>query len=234
MVKSKNIIAGLGVVAGLGMALLPLGAFAATEGETGGHVVRAHVGEVIEIAVTNITNRMSNDTESALYNHSRVAIEPGAAVNASTEHTVQVKSNARGGYQLLMKADHANLELISEYNTDGTAKTYNSSINIPAVAAAGDTLATNAGWGYKIKATGGEYGDKYLPVPTAYDSAAGATIASGSYRTGESGSAYRTETTEYTDTYTVGYGIKAAADQPSGSYEATITYKAIAHVLGDA
>ena len=234
MVKSKNIIAGLGVVAGLGMALLPLGAFAATEGETAGHVVRAHVGEVIEIDVTNITNRMSDVTSDPLYNHSRVAIEPGNTVDATTEHTVQVKSNARGGYQLLMKADRANLELISEYNADGTAKTYNSSIKIPAVAAAGDTLETNAGWGYKIKAGSGSYGDKFLPVPTAYASGEGATIAEGSYRTGTSGSPYRTETAEYTDTYTVGFGVKAAADQPSGSYEATITYKAIAHVLGDA
>lgn len=234
MVKSKNIIAGLGVVAGLGMALLPLGAFAATEDETDGHVIRAHVGEVIEIDVTNITNRMSNDTENALYNHSRVAIEPGGTVDATTVHTVEVKSNARGGYQLLLKADRANLELISEYNNDGTAKTYNSAINIKGLSAE-NTLASDAGWGYKIKAsTDSDYSGGFLPVPTAYDNTEAATIASGSYRAGTTASPYRTETEKYTDTYNVQYGIKAAANQPSGSYEATVTYKAIAHVLGDA
>lgn len=230
MVKSKNIIAGLGVVAGLGMALLPLGAFAATEGETAGHVVRAHVGEIIEINVTNITDAMAET--GALANHSKVSIQPGG-YNDHIEHTLQVKSNARGGYQLLMKADRANLELISEYNGDGTAKTYNNQIKIPAVGAEGDTLASNAGWGYKIKAGSGSYGDKFLPVPTAYASGEDATIAEGSYRNGTSGSPYRTETAEYTDTYTVNFGIRAAENQPSGSYQATVTYKAIAHVLGD-
>ncbi|MBR3595107.1 hypothetical protein IKL45_02635 [Candidatus Saccharibacteria bacterium] len=234
MVKSKNIIAGLGVVAGLGMALMPLGAFAAPDTnhpgwqETGSYAVRAHVGEVIEIAVTNITNPISG-----LANHSRVDITPGGTVNATTEHTVQVKSNARGGYQLLLKADHSDLQLITEYNADKSAKTLDPSINIPGLESASDLSADVSGWGYKIKTSGGQYSGNFLPVPDEYDSTEGATIATGSYKTGGEGSAYHTDAAEYTDTYVVGYGIKAATTQPSGSYEAKVTYKAVAHVLGE-
>ena len=245
MVKSKNIIAGLGVVAGLGMALLPLGAFAATEDETDAHYIRANVGEIISIAME------SNKTMTGLSDHSRIEITPGATVNSELIHTVTVNSNARGGYKLLIKADRANLELITAYYTGddatttekvekaGEAKQYNTAVYIPGITTSGgDALTENAGWGYRVgpyTKSGTTYtaptlSGNYLQVPTVYGDT---SVVASTFKDGST-NPYHTETTAYEEKFDFGYGVKAAADQPSGSYEAAVTYKAVANVLGDA
>ena len=235
MVKSKNIIAGLGVVAGLGMALLPLGAFATdVDDETSAHYIRANVGEVISIEMA------SNKAMAApLADHSRVEITPGGTVNTELIHTVTVKSNARGGYKLLLKADAADLKLITAYDSDGKATATSSSIVIPGLESANALTADDSeGWGYRV----GQYtksgntwtaptlSGNFNPVPTTYGST---SVVASTFKDGTT-NPYHTETTAYTEKFDFGYGIKADADQPSGSYEAAVTYKAVANVLGDA
>ncbi len=235
MVKSKNIIAGLGVVAGLGMALLPLGAFAATEDEDAGHYIRAKVGETISLTFTDNTDYTSysdhsshTPTPAASETYSLAAVEPGK-LNSKIEHNLVVASNARGGFQLQMSTTDGNaLRLITKYDsTTKRATEYSTDVKI-ASAADGATLADNSdsyGWGYKIKAGNGTYGSTYKAIPTDY-----VTIQD-SRKDGSTGNEYHT--TNYTETYDVNFGIRPVETQASGNYEAIVNYKAVANVLGE-
>lgn len=221
MVKSKNIIAGLGVVAGLGMALLPLGAFAETAtSDAVEHTVRGTVSDIISIAVsTNKEEELKDGSKISL-----VDLEPGK-LNADLEHTVAVTTNARGGYQLKMNAKDAKnaLRYITSYDTtnDDVAATYSDSITIPSVTT--DTALAdggNAGWGYKIKKSGGSYTGNFKQIPTAATAIATASSTD-----------VASKTATYTDNYIVNFGILPATDQLSGSYEATLVYQAITQAL---
>lgn len=231
MVKSKNIIAGLGVVAGLGMALLPLGAFAAETANNPSRTVRGVVGDVISIELTN-DNKEKTDTSGAKL--SVVDLEPGK-LNADLVHTVKVTTNAQGGYDLKMAADHSDLRYVTSW--DSTTPTgaqvkkstaWSTTVTIPSVTAANTTLAnlndddtTTAGaWGYKVK----------LSTASDYDTA-GFNVIPTSATTIKTKAAPSNPTGEYNDSYSINYGIRPANTQLSGAYEATITYSAVTNAL---
>ena len=238
MVKSKNIIAGLGVVAGLGVALLPLGAFAATEDTDAGHYIRAKVGETIELTFTDATDYTQyagyNDhmpTAVAGTTYSLAAVEPGQ-LNSKITHNLRVDTNARGGFELKMSTTGGNaLRLITAYdgNTKRAAENgYSDSVKIDSVAD-GDTLDNDSyGWGFKVKAsTAQNYSGNYKAIPgNDY-----VTIVD-SKRDGSEGKEYHTNT--YDETYNVNFGIRPVTTQASGNYEAIVNYKAVANVLGEA
>lgn len=232
MVKSKNIIAGLGVVAGLGMALLPLGAFAATEDADTGHIIRAKVGEIIELTFTDNTTYTDAKPTGYGNEYSLAAVEPGE-LNSVIEHGLKVDTNARGGFQLQMSTTGGNaLRLITSYDTDGkTAAGYSDSVKIASVPAAGSALegtaATDYGWGYKIAEKSASYSGLYQAIPGA-----DYVTIKDSRRTGGTGSEYHTD--KYYEEYKVNFGIRPATDQASGNYQAVVNYKAVANVLGEA
>ncbi len=234
MVKSKNIIAGLGVVAGLGMALLPLGAFA-TDGQIGGvttdptasRTVRGVVGDVISIELTNDNKEATLSDNSKI---SKVDLTPGK-LNATLIHQVKVTTNARGGYDLKMAAKDGKtaLRYITAYATGTTdiADGYSESIIIPTItAASGVALADKAAsdtsdgaWGYRIadgaKTAATDFSGNFLGIP------AEATRISGKSKTDVA-----SETGLYNNTYSVNFGIVPSNNQLSGAYEATIVYSA--------
>lgn len=220
MVKSKNIIAGLGVVAGLGMALLPLASYA-TDSNTVEHTVRGVVGDIISITVATDKEVTLKDGSKI----SRVALEPGK-VNETLTHTVTVNTNARGGYDLKMNAkDGKNaLRYITEYDTtnDDVATNWSDSIVIPSVTS--DTALADggtAGWGYKIKAsTDQNYSGDFKQIPVNATSIKNFPATSAASKTGS-----------WTDTYNVNFGILPAGDQLSGAYEATLVYQAVTNAL---
>lgn len=243
MVKSKNIIAGLGVVAGLGMALLPLGAFA-TDGQLGGvetnpnasRTIRGVVGDVISIELTNDTNEATDAKNAKL---SVVDLTPGK-LNNSLIHTVKVSTNAQGGFELKMAAADGQtaLRYVTEWEADepGTnqvkaSKTLDGTVaSIASVTGSGAALAdlaadsTAAGaWGYKVAEhpTSGttDFGTgNYLPIPSS-----ATRITEQAAPTGATG--------KYEASYDINYGIVPANNQLSGAYEATIIYSAVTKAL---
>lgn len=231
MVKSKNIIAGLGVVAGLGMALLPLGAFAAETSNNPARTIRGVVGDVISIELTADTHEAVDTSNTKL---SVVNLVPGK-LNDDLVHTVKVTTNAQGGYNLKMAADHSDLRYVTTW--DSAAPTgeqvkkstgWSTTVTIPSVTAANTTLAnlddddtTTAGaWGYKVK------------LSTASDyKTAGFNVIPTEATTIETKAAPSNPTGEYNDSYDINYGIRPANTQLSGAYEATITYSAVTNAL---
>lgn len=206
MVKSKNIIAGLGVVAGLGMALLPLGAFAANE-QTGTQVVRATVGEVFELTVT------SNKTDMTKTGTGTLAVTPKGSANAELTHTVNVKGNLYKGYDLKLSSvdSSTDLKFVKDDSQDfGAAARYDTSTKI----ATGTTLSGDvSAWAYKKSETSGSFtGDwttiKAVASPDTLKSNENAGHAS------------------FDDTVYVNYGVYAAENQAAGVYEAEVIYKA--------
>lgn len=228
MVKTKNIIAGLGVVAGLGMAMLPLGAFATTDlDDTESHTIRATIADTINLTVeTNKGETITTaDGDKTI---SKVALNAGE-LNASLIHTLTVDSNVRGGYDLKMSSTNNALRLITAYDNtyEDVASEYSDTYKINSITEANALTGDSYGWGFKIKESTAEYGANYNPIPTTETSIFDAT------RDGETGEghtgAYRTGS--YSDKYNVQYGIRPAADQVAGAYEATVTYRAVANVL---
>lgn len=225
MVKTKNIIAGLGVVAGLGMAMLPLGAFALDDSES--HTIRATIADTINLTVA--TNKGETITTAAGDKTiSKVALDAGQ-LNATLIHTLTVDSNVRGGYDLKMSSANNALRLITDYDDTYTdvASEYSDTYKINSIVSANALTGDNYGWGFKIKESDAEYGENYNPIPTTEVSIFDAE-RDGNTEAGGKG-AYRTGS--YTDVYNVQYGIRPAADQVAGAYEATVTYRAVANVL---
>ncbi|MBR2586933.1 hypothetical protein IKE71_00985 [Candidatus Saccharibacteria bacterium] len=219
MVQSKKLIAGLGVVAGLGVAMLPLGAFAATTGE---QTIKAVVEESLSLTVSS--NIQTN----------QVSLTRGGDANNTLIHTLRVEGNTYNDYRLTMNAktaDDANLRLIKDNskdrNTDGASARYDANNTIDSIAEATDTIGTDGGWGYKsMHQAAGEGIEEYSaianpaaanfsgnwnPIPTP--DATGVIKAKGNVRTAS-----------YDEYHYVNFGIKAASDQVAGTYEAVIEY----------
>lgn len=242
MVKSKKFIAGLGVVAGLGMAMLPLGAFAA-ESNNVSHTIRGVVGDVISVALT------SDNKEFTLQDNTKISkldLVPGT-LNATLEHVVTVSTNTRSGYGLQMYgtslvgsgADQkAALKYITAYDTTNTdvATAYSDDITIDSITTANDLTGDNYGWGYKVKKnansgpqddTTQEYSDpatSYAATFAAIPTAAGTNVAT------VSADRSSVEDSNYSDAFTFNYGIRPTADQLAGAYEGTVVYRAISGI----
>lgn len=246
MVKSKNIIAGLGVVAGLGMALMPLGAFAtpSAESNAASHTIRGVVGDVISITVAAPAAyaqqyQIGTDSEDnpIMGDYSLMSLVPGE-LNADLEHTVTVNTNTRDGYALKMYAATANDVNLRYITAKGTgdlankATAYHETVKIANIGeTTGSELTGNDyGWGYKVKQTntpaaGGystTYGSKFLPIPASENAGTIATVAA---------SRSNDQTGKYTDTFKVNFGIRPAEDQLAGEYEATVVYKAVTNAI---
>ncbi len=232
MVKSKNIIAGLGVVAGLGMALLPLGAFATETTNNPARTIRGVVGDVISIELTDDSSDEKVEAGTGGRTVSIVNLEPGK-INDSLVHTVKVTTNAQGGYDLKMAADHSDLRYVTSWSEDvptadqvKRATGWSSTVTINSVEGTNVALAdldsthTTTGWGYKVKLAGADNYDTagFNQIPTS------ATMI-------KRKDAPSNPTGEYNDSYDINYGIVPAKTQLSGAYEATITYSAVTNAL---
>ena len=207
MVNSKNIIAGLGVVAGLGVAMLPLTSYAADE-QAVSHMVRATVNEVFTLTVE------SNEDLDGIDVSKTLSISKDSA-DTSLEHTITVAGNLYKGYDLTLGSASANTDL--KFVKDATAALdsadrYDTNTKIPT----GSTVkAGTSAWGYKVKESGSyPSGDSNWVTIKA---AASADNLKSNSNTGH---------TSFSDTVNVSYGVSASATQAAGVYEAQVTYKA--------
>jgi len=208
--KTKAIL-GVGLVAGLGVALMPLVSYADTD--SGDAYVQVNVAE--SITITEIDNTAMNLSFSGG--------DISNAVVRTGSHAVTVSTSATNGWSLAMAADTATLNLRTgtapnvyggasgfsgiggtatdanlaaaiNYATLGTGQTFAPSTAPPATGA----------WGFRMA---GWTADNFVSVPTA-DIIIAAANAAG------------------TQEVTVTFGAQAGTTTPTGYYGTWITYTA--------
>ncbi len=198
MSKMSKAIAVLGVVAGLGVAALPLSSYAADEDATVQAYSQSTSAEV-QVVVGGAISISTDATDG------KVDLEEMTLNNVSTtkDLKVTVSSNSEVGYGLTIKALTANAEgngVLTNENGD----TISSSANI-----AGGTSA----WGYRLanaEAEGG-YG-AWTAVTGAPEEIHAHTAAAGD--------------AEMEDVTTVNFGASANSTQQQGTYKGTVVFTA--------
>ena len=217
MVNSKKLIAGLGVVAGLGVAMLPLTSYATVDaGEATGseglsQAIRATVAQVFSIKVESNVDIASNNTTAVALGDARLSTE--------LIHTVQVVGNVYGGYDLTMNANHevfgTDLLFVKASGQEfGTAARYDSNVKI---STGTDIDNSHSNWAFK-KADKPDSGDPTYGNWTA--------IAA----TNNLKSNVNENNGKFDDTVLVNFGISANENQPAGTYEGQVVYKATSKI----
>ena len=220
MVNSKKVIAGLGVVAGLGVAMLPLTSYADAENpQTDTQVIRATVAQVFELDVTpNKTITKTNIAQT-------LAIDKDTA-DTTLEHVVKVSGNAYSGYTLTMGSNNAydSLRLVVDATKDfGADARYNANINIPA----GTSVAAGtSSWAYRSSeealatAASGIEGD--------YTNATWTKVKANTATADTLKTNTNTSHTAFEDTVYVNFGVATSEQQAAGVYEGEVIYTATA------
>ncbi len=205
MRKSSKLIAGLGVVAGLGVALAPLGVFAATPTRLDNlHITSTEACSIngVEISAANAGDTATASTFTDPVNHYDWAYAPGTeydftrrteGTGTATENTFTIVCNYADGFKIVANAvnpTNATLEHTIAAGTTGPEY-----------------------WAAKILSTSGGMDTDYTGnTPFAIDTAnqkivfvEGATQATGA-------------------SFSMGYVAKTAADTPAGTYEGSVSY----------
>lgn len=219
MVNSKNIVAALGVVAGFGVAALPLTSYAAT---TGTETVRVRVADTLEIS--SIQNNYGTGTTGGT---DYVAIDPGA-VAASLKNTIVVKGNSYNGYTLRLTAvegGSTSLRLVTA--VDGTTKTFSDTFKIDPVSGTSAVEEHNSAWGFKYSADDSTYESDYRALQAYGDTSATSLLEN--YANGASTG--HDAHTPFENTRYVNYGISTADDVVAGTYETDVLYSVVANAL---
>lgn len=228
MVNSKKIIAGLGVVAGLGVAMLPLTSYAIDDTEpsaaNAGYIVRVGVADTLaiesveELWTTSTTGY--GGTGGANAGSQYIAVAQGETNLNSFAHIVRVKGSTRNDYGLYMYGIGAN-------GGDATDLTHTAVSTATFESTTGGASLSEGTWGAKVSAAASA-------APTDLDSVtfSGNWLAIGTLGTGSDittsmttlHAASGTHDAAYDDYYTVLYGVSAADDQLAGTYEGKVVY----------
>ncbi|MBQ6130552.1 hypothetical protein IJI72_02610 [Candidatus Saccharibacteria bacterium] len=221
MVNSKNIIAGLGVVAGLGVAMLPLTSYAET---TDSQLVRATVSSTLAVSVEDNKTIAEGNTNAVEMDQDDM--------DDTLLHTVNVVGNNYNGYVLTIKAEEsADLRLRNSAG-DGFVS---GGATIPALSGTGNITAGTPAWGYKHTRKVASNAPDFTSVSSwkgitttaetleNYQNAAEATA--------DGYPAAHTAHTAFDNDHYVSFAIATAADQTAGVYEATVTYEVTANTL---
>lgn len=209
MRKSSKLIAGLGVVAGLGVALAPLGAFADVATPTRTDVIRFTNSEAC-----TVNNVALDGTTVDLYNYYDGEVTPGNVVTldatkivdasdpetSATEQVFTIKCNSATGYRVVANA------------TNPTGQdANNTSVTVPA----GTAIDGNTSfWAAQVTATGNltsTNGANFFAINASNQKVA--SNAAGSAAAG--------------DSFTVAYKIGAANALKAGRYEGQVVYTII-------
>lgn len=198
MSKTTKALAIMGVVAGLGVAALPMSSYAATDTTNMG--VKTTIEDYIAIETTTDG---SDDTDAknvvvdGVINNGEVATGTG---------TFNVKTNNKSGYYVQISATDVNMN-----NTNASLSTEKIPAGVP-------QQGTSA-WGYKASADGVSNvtikDDVYAGKDYAAVTGTPTTIATGA-----------AETTNDGDDITMTFGISADAKLAAGTYKGTVTLTA--------
>lgn len=197
MSKTTKALAIMGVVAGLGVAALPMSSYAATDSTNMG--VKTTIEDYIAIETTTDG---SDDTDA------KNVIVAGVVNNGDVKTgtgTFNVKTNNKQGYYVQ----------ISATDTDLTNTTSGQSEKIPA----GNPAKGTSAWGYRASADGVSNvtikDDVYGSNDYAAVDGTATTIATGAGATADAG-----------DNITMTFGISASASQAAGTYKGVVTLTA--------
>ncbi len=202
MSKMSKAIAVLGVVAGLGVAALPLSSYAADGGYSVG-------------ASTKVTTEVEGSISIAIQDAS------GAAAPTIDLGKLALNGAPRGGKaQIVVSSNNNGAQFdLTASATEMTATTANGTFTIPKGTPAQGTSA----WGAKVFADKAAFDAWDLTAAsvdfTGFNSIDNLTFTSGT----TSGAA---ENQDATATTYVGFGASAAAGQEAGNYSSTVTFTA--------
>lgn len=221
MQKSTKIVAGLGVIAALGVSSIPAASFAANiYTGTGKVYLTAKVASSISMKIdgTEIENDTEEDGNNVTFN-SNGLLTTGKGYKSDANTTITMKTNYPTGYNLTAKGD--NLK-----STVGTGA--NATTNYINVATGGVSITDKAafnggtsGWGITVDLTtpsGGSMSGEYF-----------ANAASKNYKmktTAETIDNVSGVTSEVEKVYSVGYGVGIASGQAGGEYTGRAVYVA--------
>lgn len=195
MSKSTKIIAALGVVAGLGVAALPMSSYAANTGDV-----------KVEITVDSTISMTIDDADRDVTPLEKKKTMQNGATDESLTASIEVTTNDSDGYILTVKdkaGDGAALTAATAGNTD----------SIPAFTAKQTALATTTpGWG--MKATNA---NTSATLGAAFDGGYGGVTDTDQTVVTVAGTAADDETV-------VTYGIVTKSDQVADTYSNIITY----------
>ena len=126
MSKTTKIIATLGVVAGLGVAALPMGAFAADSAATQEVEVTVTIGESISIAI--------DGDGTGTYTDPNISVDMEQnSISEDQYSTISISTNSENGYKLTVKDSDDNTSLL---NADDGVSTIPAGTSIAAGTAA--------------------------------------------------------------------------------------------------
>ncbi len=209
MSKIKTLALALGTTAALGVAILPLAAYAETMQDTATLDVNVNINSIISMTLESHSAAGTKTTDCDSVSESctgdeqvvRTTILPNSADTTSMYTNIYVSTNSPDGYVLTVadSDNNANLET-----------------------AGGDTIApisslpaggTNPGWAVQIDGQ-----SSWLAMPTS----SGTAITIKSY-------APSPKAVTTNDLSRINYGVATSNDQATGTYTDTITYTATAN-----
>lgn len=228
MTNLTKAIAVLGVVAGLGVAALPLSSYAVTvidgeapesgavEGATYDGVkdtVKTDVGVklVVEDALTISADKDTTDNNMVDITNGAAAVKVTVVTNNQTGYNLNLKGTTNGTATALINENKVEIAAMSAPFTAPVALS-----------------ATASEWGYSVANTNANLSDdakaaiaKFTEgVYAGVDGTSGAQIVDVTKPTGEDG-----------DTTTVTFAAKVADDQPAGTYKGQVTFTATNNVI---
>lgn len=220
MVKTKNVIAALGVVAGFGVAALPLATYAdATNPQTDAQVIRANVDQVFALVVTPNTTISKTDIATG------ISVEKSAP-NETLEHVIEVSGNAYNGYTLTMGSNNAfdSLRFVKDKTkTFGDADRYNNDVKIPA----GTNIAANvSNWAYRKSTT--PLADQTGSIKGDYSSASWTKVKANTVAADEIMANANATHVAFDDKAYVNFGVSVDGTEAAGAYEGEVIYTATA------
>lgn len=209
MSKMSKTIAVLGVVAGLGVAALPLSTYAAAGDVSKDVQLNVSVSETLELS-SNATSVSINSV-----NGQRL-IDSDASTVGKQWGQVSLTAKASSAYKIVVKTN----------NADGTANLTNAagtagSNTIPAGAPTTSTGGVASAWGLKNATTGTTSTNSDF---SAWD-AVGTTV-----KDFASGAANATDLTAEGDTYDARFGVTTATGTQDGTYTGSVNFTLMANV----
>ena len=205
MVSTKKIIATLGVVAGLGVAMLPLASYANT---TGQQLVRVRVASTLALTVTPNINSTS-DNDNALNMNQNEFNHPTTGDANPLYHDIEVTGNNYGGYELTMGPAENYTNDLRLKLTSGYSDTY----KIESLSENGSLAAGDGKWGYRTAVAesyaAASFGNTWNAIPATATKIAEDANASHA---------------NFDNHHFVDFGIATSTSQVAGDYETVLEY----------
>lgn len=146
--KITKVIAGLGVVAGLGIAALPLSSYAATNNLD----VEVTVGEIFTITTDPLVASCVDGSDVPMVNYGKVELSFSSPISVQTDDSgICVQSNKTGTYNLSVGTrPDATIITTALYSENIVGSGEATATDVQKIPASATITGGVAGWGYKF------------------------------------------------------------------------------------